>query len=239
MSTSRLRSGAERRAPRRDRQSLVLDAAIELFLANGFDQTSMDAIAALAGVSKTTVYAHYADKQALFRAVVERSAASFAVDVDDKRLQADQDPESRLSHLVLAVLNATTKPEFLAFLRVMVQESGRHPDLTEAMQDADAIDLVGVIASILEEEATEHRYSLSEPRVFATLLLRMAVTGPQLDSLLFPRFRPSPELLEAHARWVTGVFLRGIQPRDKRDLEVTPPVASYDYPWLPDTVRRP
>ena len=49
----------------RGKQPQVLDAAVELFLANGFDQTSMDAIAARAGVSKSTVYAHYADKVAL------------------------------------------------------------------------------------------------------------------------------------------------------------------------------
>jgi AcrR family transcriptional regulator len=43
----------------------VLDAATELFAANGIDATSMDAIAAAAAVSKATVYKHWADKNAL------------------------------------------------------------------------------------------------------------------------------------------------------------------------------
>ena len=43
-----------KRAPRGKRES-VLDAAVELFLSGGFDRTSMDAVAAHAGVSKTTV----------------------------------------------------------------------------------------------------------------------------------------------------------------------------------------
>ncbi|HEY1801989.1 MAG TPA: helix-turn-helix domain-containing protein [Terriglobales bacterium] len=43
----------------------VLDAAIELFVEGGIDATSMDAIAGRSGVSKATIYKHWADKDAL------------------------------------------------------------------------------------------------------------------------------------------------------------------------------
>ena len=43
----------------------VLEAATELFAERGIDATSVDAIAALSGVSKATVYKHWADKDAL------------------------------------------------------------------------------------------------------------------------------------------------------------------------------
>jgi AcrR family transcriptional regulator len=43
----------------------VLAAATELFASRGIDATSMDAIASAAGVSKATVYKHWADKDAL------------------------------------------------------------------------------------------------------------------------------------------------------------------------------
>jgi AcrR family transcriptional regulator len=43
----------------------VLDAAVELFAERGIDATSMDAIAASSGVSKATIYKHWADKDAL------------------------------------------------------------------------------------------------------------------------------------------------------------------------------
>jgi AcrR family transcriptional regulator len=221
-----------------DKRAQVMDAAVQLFLANGFDQTSMDAIAARAGVSKTTVYAHYTDKLALFTAVVERSAQALAVDLDETRLPAGQDAEARLMQLLLTVLEATTAPEFLAFLRVMISENTRHPDLARAMEEAQPVDLIGLIASTLEDEASQRGYRLSDPRHFATLLLRMAVSSPQLDSLLFSKFRPDQSLLEAHARWVIAIFLRGIEPRPGDAAEVTPPAGGYDYPWLPDTLTR-
>ena len=58
--------GPERRRP------LVLDAAHDLFLRNGFEGTSMDAIAAAAGVSKPVVYDCFASKDELFTAMLDR-----------------------------------------------------------------------------------------------------------------------------------------------------------------------
>lgn len=225
---------AKRRPGARAKRERVLDAAVQVFLANGFDQTSMDAIAARAGVSKTTVYAHFADKLALFRAVVERSSRLLALQMDETRLRAGQDPQARLTELVLIVLEATTTPEFLAFLRVMISESARHPDLAYGAEVGEAIDVIGLIASALEDEANQHGYELSDARMFATLLLRMAVSGPQLDSLLFAQFRPDHALLETHARWITTIFLHGIEPRTAKVREVVPPADGYGYPWLPD-----
>jgi TetR/AcrR family transcriptional repressor of mexJK operon len=235
ISTTDNEQEAKRRPGARAKRERVLDAAVQVFLANGFDQTSMDAIAARAGVSKTTVYAHYADKFALFRAVVERSGQSLAVQMDETRLREGQDPQARLTQLVLIVLEGTTAPEFLAFLRVMVSESARHPDLKSWTAAAELIDVIGLIASTLEDEASQRGYELSDPRMFATLLLRMAVSGPQLDCLLFAEFRPDHALLEAHARWITTIFLHGIEPRTGKASEAAPPAGGYGYPWLPDT----
>ncbi|OIJ65039.1 hypothetical protein WN71_025740 [Streptomyces mangrovisoli] len=198
----------------------------------------MDAIAARAGVSKTTVYAHYSDKLALFKAVVERSGQSLAVEMDESRLRGEQDPQTRLREIVLLVLEATTSDEFRAFLRVMVSESTRHPDLAAAAEAGGLFDVIGLVASTLEDAADRRGYRLSDPRTFATVLLRMAVPGPQLDSVLFAEFRPDRALLESHARWVTAIFLRGIEPWPGEPRDVTPPTGGYDYPWLPDAADK-
>jgi AcrR family transcriptional regulator len=58
--------GPERRRP------LVLDAALALFRERGYEGTSMDAIAAAAGVSKPVVYACYPSKAELFEALLRR-----------------------------------------------------------------------------------------------------------------------------------------------------------------------
>jgi AcrR family transcriptional regulator len=47
------------------KRSAILEAATTVFLDNGYLGTSMDEIAALARVSKQTVYKHFADKERL------------------------------------------------------------------------------------------------------------------------------------------------------------------------------
>lgn len=80
--------GPERRRPQ------VLDAALELFLERGYEGTSMEAVARAAGVTKPVVYACFAGKDELFRALLHREeerilaelqAAFDASDLDDPR----------------------------------------------------------------------------------------------------------------------------------------------------------
>jgi len=52
------------------KRQAILDAAKNLFVRNGYASTSMDAVAAEAGVSKLTVYNHFTDKETLFSAAV-------------------------------------------------------------------------------------------------------------------------------------------------------------------------
>lgn len=53
-----------------EKRAAIFCAAKELFVEKGFEGTSMDAIAAAAGVSKLTVYSHFGDKDTLFREAV-------------------------------------------------------------------------------------------------------------------------------------------------------------------------
>ncbi|WP_381561539.1 TetR/AcrR family transcriptional regulator [Streptomyces eurythermus] len=59
------------RAGSAQKRAAILSAARELFLADGFDRTSVDAVAARAKVSKRTVYDYFGDKRTLLQAVVD------------------------------------------------------------------------------------------------------------------------------------------------------------------------
>ena len=69
--------GPERRRP------LVLDAAYDLFIENGFEGTSMDAIAAAAGVSKPVVYDCFTSKDELFTAMLDREEERILVETGE------------------------------------------------------------------------------------------------------------------------------------------------------------
>ncbi|WKY43997.1 TetR/AcrR family transcriptional regulator [Eubacteriaceae bacterium ES2] len=52
------------------KRSQILDGALAVFTENGFDNSSMDKIAEVAGVSKITIYKYFANKEALFLAII-------------------------------------------------------------------------------------------------------------------------------------------------------------------------
>ncbi|HEX2595885.1 MAG TPA: TetR/AcrR family transcriptional regulator [Luteimonas sp.] len=65
------KSAAPGRPKDLEKGAAILEAAKRLFIAQGFDGTSMDQIAAEAGVSKLTVYSHFGDKETLFAAAAK------------------------------------------------------------------------------------------------------------------------------------------------------------------------
>src|ERR1700749_3154939 len=81
-------------------------AALVLFARDGYERTSVDAIAAAAGVSKRTVYSHYADKERLFLAVVEDTYTLLmgqARDIGDRELDRPGDTRQKLTAFITGV----------------------------------------------------------------------------------------------------------------------------------------
>lgn len=75
----------DKAATKRDR---ILGAATKLFRERGVRATTMEAIAASAGVAKATAYAHFDDKEAVFRAVCERVALLLTARTEEAALLA-------------------------------------------------------------------------------------------------------------------------------------------------------
>lgn len=79
MQVASRRSQAERREETR---GLLLSAARKLFAEKGFAETSTPEIVAAAGVTRGALYHHFADKTALFKAVVEQEHAERAAAIE-------------------------------------------------------------------------------------------------------------------------------------------------------------
>ncbi len=54
-----------------EKRQAILEGAVKVFIESGYDVSSMDRIAEVAGVSKRTVYNHFQSKESLFQAVVD------------------------------------------------------------------------------------------------------------------------------------------------------------------------
>jgi AcrR family transcriptional regulator len=105
----------------------ILEAATSLFLRDGFDATSCEQVAVQAGAGKASIYARYANKEALFSAVVRHNVdRSLAPSGDIPR---DLPLRGRLRAVGLAILSECLRPEIVALMRVVITTAHRMPDL--------------------------------------------------------------------------------------------------------------
>lgn len=118
-----------------EKASAILEGAMLEFLAHGFAATSMDRVATAAGVSKPTVYSYFQDKEGLFTALIQRLVQEkcwvvFSLQ-DSQSLQGE--PSIVLRRLATNMLdNIMSDQQLLAFMRLIIGESGRFPELARA-----------------------------------------------------------------------------------------------------------
>lgn len=110
----------------------VINAAIEEFLAAGFDATSMDRIAARANVSKRTVYNHFPSKEALFAEILRQLwDASHAGETLAYR--ANVPLREQLIELLMRKLRLINDEAFLALARVAIAAGIHSPERARDM----------------------------------------------------------------------------------------------------------
>lgn len=114
----------------RKRES-ILDAAEQVFLRNGYVGASMDDLAALSGVSKQTVYAHFGSKESLFVALVESMTTAVADSLRPELTDPSSIEELRgiLEEQAYRQLAAVMDPRILRLRRLVIAEAMRFPEL--------------------------------------------------------------------------------------------------------------
>ncbi|MFD0773202.1 TetR/AcrR family transcriptional regulator [Streptomonospora algeriensis] len=116
-----------RRQRSESKRAAILDAAETLFVSEGYELTSVDAVAARAGVSKRTVYDHFGDKRSLFQSVLARvndALAATVREVIDRELTRGRDLHDALTAFALRVATeAFPSSDYVTFRRLTSQRS--------------------------------------------------------------------------------------------------------------------
>src|SRR6266568_2784983 len=104
----------------------IAAAALVLFARDGYERTSVDAIAAEAGVSKRTVYSHYGDKENLFLLVLRETHDTMrdrVADIVDRNLRDVDDMRSALTTCIREIVRTITRaPERATLVRLLIAE---------------------------------------------------------------------------------------------------------------------
>ena len=114
------------------KREAIIQAAIAEFRANGFEVTSMDKIAATAGVSKRTVYNHFPSKEELFAEILNQLWARIT-DEQAVTYRADQPLREQLLPMLLAKLQMMADDNFLGLARVAIAATIHSPERAQDM----------------------------------------------------------------------------------------------------------
>lgn len=153
------------------KREAILDAAQVLFLSEGYAATSMDAVAASAGVSKATIYAHFEGKEELFAAIMRRRCEAHFVFSPPGE---DSDAARTFTTYAERLLRLLTTPEALALYRVVVAESHRSPELAATFYENGPVrGREAIVASVAGLQRRGELVADADPEVIADQFIGM------------------------------------------------------------------
>jgi TetR/AcrR family transcriptional repressor of mexJK operon len=204
----------ERLSTRKHRE--ILGAATTVFLRSGYLGTSMDEIASLAGVSKQTVYKHFADKERLFTEIVTRTVeeASDPVHEEVLGLQDSGDLDADLRDLARRLLERVIQPPMMQLRRLVIGEATRFPELARTFHDRGPGRTIVALARSFEHLAARGALELEDPALAAEHFNWLVMSTP-LNHAMFYGLDAAPAATELERYADTGVraFLAVYRPR--------------------------
>jgi len=188
----------------------ILDAATTVFLRNGYVGTSMDEIAALARVSKQTVYKHFADKESLFVAIVTAAvdAAGDPVTAEAEALADSEDVAADLRALARDQLGNVMQPQLMRLRRLVIGEAGRFPQLGRAFYDRGAGRSVAALTGSFERLTERGLLRAHDPQLAAAHFNWLVMSAPVNRAMLLGDDGiPSAAELDRYAEGGVRAFL--------------------------------
>lgn len=134
-------------------ENRLLLAARRMFFAEGYDAFAMERLATAVGVSKATLYARYAGKPELFRAVVADCVRDWSERAARRDHLLTEDISERLYHHGLTIARSLVDPEVRALNRLMFATGDRFAEVSRAIYEMGYLHIVQILARDIEDAA--------------------------------------------------------------------------------------
>ena len=211
MSDKRLPSTGPGRPKDQAKRLAILEAAKTLFMRNGYEGSSMDAIAAEAGVSKLTVYSHFTDKETLFAAAVKAKCEELMPELLFEL--GDEVPvETVLLNIGRAFHTLICSRESIALHRLMMSLAAQDAKLANIFYHSGPQQLLDEMSDLLDQVRRRGLLAIDEPRHAAEHFFCLIKGGHNFRLLCGCAEPMSPDDAEAHVREVVELFIRAYRP---------------------------
>ena len=175
----------------RRRREAMIAVAQRMFFERGYAATSMSSVAAAVGGSKTTLWAYFPSKRALFEAVVDHLVERYGSMIENVPLHHG-DLEKTLKRFGRVVLEVVVSPEVLALYRLVVGEGGRFAELGDLYHQKGPGRAEFRLQSFIGSQMTAGRLRTGDPKAAAAHFLAMCQAN-HAKEILFNLASPTSE----------------------------------------------
>jgi AcrR family transcriptional regulator len=191
------------------KRAQILDGARVVFLAEGFDGASMEAIADAAGVSKGTLYSYFKGKDELFTSLIA-ACQNRRLEETFRSLNKATDLRESLETLAHNYLDLVREPENLALLRVVVGASAKFPSLGRAFYETGMQPPVERLAQYLKDNASPRGTGAWDAELAAVQFFAFLRTSVAIPMLIAHEPPPSPQRCSGIVAQAVDTLLRGL-----------------------------
>jgi TetR/AcrR family transcriptional repressor of mexJK operon len=192
------------------KRAAILKGGRGVFMRNGYEGTSMDQIAAVAKVSKQTVYKHFADKQSLFTEIITADMEGRSQEL--LRTLSDTD-EGDLRQLARRHIGSIVKPEVMRMRRMVIGEADRFPDLARAWAETGIGSGLSKLAERFAKLARQGSLRIDDPLLAAHHFNWLVLSIPLNTAMFDPEARFTRDELDRYADEGVRVFLAAYGPQ--------------------------
>jgi TetR/AcrR family transcriptional repressor of mexJK operon len=188
------------------KRAAILDAARALFARQPFEQVTMEAVAAQAGVSKMTVYSHFHDKETLFETFVSATADMMIGALPAEELGGNLN--DRIATVGRAFLGVVVGSDLCTTKHTLPLTMRANRPLAERFYAAGPERVRSALAAIIISAAGRGELTVDDPYLAADDLVSLW-TGSLPDRIAFGLAEAAgPEEVRRMAARGTAVFLR-------------------------------
>ena len=196
-------SPAKGRPKSLEKRTKILASASQLFLENGFVNTSMDNVAKSSGVSKQTVYSHFANKDDLFAAVIIDKCHEYRLDdLAHNHTQALSVPEfeEALQRLAVQFVALMHDPIVCSMYQALISESKTQPHVAQIFYQTGPLRtliqvqqfIMGMFPSMAERDAFDYAtdfFNLLKGEYHMKSIMGLYETMSDSDQVIFAKQR--------------------------------------------------
>ncbi|MCI6989001.1 MAG: TetR/AcrR family transcriptional regulator [Campylobacter sp.] len=203
-----------------ERYNKILDAAVELFLKNGYDNTSLSDVVALSGGSLSTIYKHFKNKEELFEKIITNEIDNF---IKDFRYEANLNLEldEFLYRYGIHHLKVFLEPRKVMLYRLITKMSVKK-DIGSMYYKRGADRIYGNLTKYLYSYKDKFKFNFSnlpgekniDKKTFFTMafIFIKYIQAPYFENVIIfeEPISYSEEEIKDHVRFVVKIFLHGI-----------------------------